>query len=79
MGGIIAETAKGGDVNRFTLAYRSPGHNSAYYDEETGRYFLVFHTRFANSGESFQVRVHQMYMNAEGWPVVSPLRYGSRE
>ncbi|MBQ2929058.1 MAG: glycoside hydrolase family 43 protein [Clostridia bacterium] len=64
-----------GDKNRFTLAYRSPGHNSAYYDEETGRYFIVFHTRFANSGESFQVRVHQMYMNAEGWPVVSPLRY----
>ena len=46
-----------------------------YYDEETGRYFIVFHTRFANSGESFQVRVHQMYMNEAGWPVVSPLRY----
>ncbi len=67
--------AADGDKNRFTLAYRSPGHNSCYYDEETGRYFIVFHTRFANSGESFQVRVHQMYMNEEGWPVVSPLRY----
>ena len=63
------------DKNKITLAYRSPGHNSAYYDEETGRYFLVFHTRFANAGESFQVRVHQMYMNEDGWPVVSPLRY----
>ena len=63
------------DKNRFTQAFRSPGHNSAYYDEETGRYFIVFHTRFANSGESFTVRVHQMYMNAEGWPVVSPMRY----
>lgn len=68
-----------GDRNRITVAYRSPGHNSAYYDEETGRYFLVFHTRFANSGESFQVRVHQMYMNAEGWPVVSPLRYAGEK
>ena len=67
--------ARDSDKNKITVAYRSPGHNSAYYDEETGRYFLVFHTRFANSGESFQVRVHQMYMNAEGWPVVSPLRY----
>ncbi len=64
-----------GDKNKITQAYRSPGHNSAYYDEETGRYFLVFHTRFANMGESFQVRVHQMYFNQEGWPVVSPLRY----
>ncbi len=63
------------DKNRITQAFRSPGHNSAYYDEETGRYFLVFHTRFANTGEAYQVRVHQMYMNEAGWPVVSPLRY----
>lgn len=75
MGGYVFQV-EDGDKNRFTpIAYRSPGHNSCYYDEETGRYFIVFHTRFANSGESFQVRVHQMYMNAEGWPVVSPLRY----
>ncbi len=63
------------DKNKITVAHRSPGHNSAYYDEETGRYFLIFHTRFANMGEAFQVRVHQMYMNEAGWPVVSPLRY----
>ncbi len=74
MGGYEFLAAEG-DKNMITLAYRSPGHNSAYYDEETGRYFIVFHTRFANSGESFQVRVHQMYMNEAGWPVVSPLRY----
>ncbi len=74
MGGYEFLAAEG-DKNRITMAYRSPGHNSAYYDEETGRYFIVFHTRFANTGESFQVRVHQMYMNADGWPVVSPLRY----
>jgi len=74
MGGYEFMAAEG-DKNKITLAYRSPGHNSCYYDEETGRYFIVFHTRFANSGESFQVRVHQMYMNEAGWPVVSPLRY----
>ena len=74
MGGYEFLAAEG-DKNKITLAYRSPGHNSAYYEEETGRYFIIFHTRFANTGESFQVRVHQMYMNAEGWPVVSPLRY----
>lgn len=64
------------DTNRTSIAYRSPGHNSAYYDAETGRYFIIFHTRFANSGETFSVRVHQMYMNEDGWPVVSPVRYG---
>lgn len=63
------------DKNKITMAYRSPGHNSAIYDAQTGRYFIVFHTRFANSGEAHSIRVHQMYMNEEGWPVVSPLRY----
>lgn len=63
------------DTNRARLAYRSPGHNSAYYEEETGRYFLIFHTRFAGRGEQFRVRVHQMMMNEDGWPVVLPQRY----
>lgn len=63
------------DSNQHAIGYRSPGHNSAYYDAETGRYFLIFHTRFANSGETHSVRVHQFYMNDAGWPVVSPLRY----
>lgn len=61
--------------NKRVTGYRSPGHNSAYYDEETGRHFLIFHTRYANSGEAHNVRVHTFYMNEEGWPVVSPLRY----
>ena len=74
MGGYCFEQL-GSDTNQFRLAYRSPGHNSAYYDAETGRYFLVFHTRFASGGESFQVRVHQMMMNEDGWPVVLPQRY----
>lgn len=55
--------------------YVSPGHNSAYYDEESGRYFLIFHTRFPGRGEFHQVRVHEMFMNDAGWPVVAPLRY----
>ena len=74
MGGYCFENLSS-DTNQFRLAYRSPGHNSAYYEEETGRYFLIFHTRFAGSGESFKVRVHQMFMNEEGWPVVLPQRY----
>lgn len=63
------------DVSQKKTGYRAPGHNSAYYDEETGRYFLIFHTRFASTGERHSVRVHQFYMNDAGWPVVSPLRY----
>lgn len=56
-------------------AYRSPGHNSAYYDEEIGRYFLIFHTRFASLGEEYRVRTHQFWFNLDGWPVVAPFRY----
>ncbi len=64
-----------GEWGQFRAGYVSPGHNSAFYDEETGRYFLVFHTRFEGKGETHNVRVHQMYLNDDGWFVVSPHRY----
>ena len=70
MGGYAFQQAKEG--GRKPRAYRSPGHNSAYYDAESGRYFLVFHTRFAGAGESHQVRVHQMFFDGAGWPLVLP-------
>jgi arabinan endo-1,5-alpha-L-arabinosidase len=57
------------------LGYVSPGHNSAYYDEETGNHYLIFHTRFPGRGEEHEIRVHEMYMNEDGWPVVAPYRY----
>ncbi|MDM5303837.1 glycoside hydrolase family 43 protein [Bacillus subtilis] len=62
------ETEKG-------TGYVSPGHNSAYYDEKTGRSYLLFHTRFPGRGEEHEVRVHQMFMNKDGWPVAAPYRY----
>ena len=74
MGGYCFENLDSDNASG-RLAYRSPGHNSAWYDVETGRYFLIFHTRFADRGENHRVRVHQMMMNAEGWPVVLPQRY----
>jgi arabinan endo-1,5-alpha-L-arabinosidase len=57
------------------LGYVSPGHNSAYYDAALGKYFLVFHTRFPGMGEVHEVRVHEMFVNADGWLVVAPFRY----
>lgn len=64
-----------GEETKIRTGYVSPGHNSVYYDEETGQYYLIFHTRFEAKGEAHEVRVHQMYMNEDGWPVVSPYRY----
>lgn len=64
-----------GEVEGQRTGYVSPGHNSTYYEEETGRYFLIFHTRFENRGEVHQVRVHQMFLNEDGWFVAAPYRY----
>ncbi|HCE11422.1 MAG TPA: endo-alpha-(1-_5)-L-arabinanase, partial [Enterococcus sp.] len=55
--------------------YISPGHNSTYFDEETGQYYMIFHTRFPDNGEYHSVRVHQMFFTETGWPVIAPLRY----
>ncbi len=55
--------------------YLSMGHNSCFYDEESGKYFIVYHQRFENRGEEFEVRVHQMFFNEDGWPVIAPYRY----
>ncbi|MDL2206801.1 glycoside hydrolase family 43 protein [Eubacteriales bacterium OttesenSCG-928-N13] len=57
-------------------AYKSPGHNSALYDPDTGRYFLIMHTRFSQMGDDHRVRVHPFWFDDAGWPLVSPLRYG---
>ncbi len=59
--------------------YVSPGHNSTYYEEETDEYFIYFHTRFPDRGEEHELRVHQMFFNEDGWPVVAPHRYGGEE
>lgn len=59
--------------------YVSPGHNSVYRDPADGRWFLVFHTRFPGRGEAHQVRVHEMFINDDGWPVVAPHRYAGQK
>jgi len=59
------------------LGYVSAGHNSAFYDAATKQHFLIFHTRFPNTGEMHEVRVHEMFINEDGWPVVAPFRYAA--
>ncbi len=75
---------------KFTASdgYRSPGHCSAFVDTDGSRY-LIYHTRFASSGEFFEARVHQQFLNSEGWPVtavfenrgdkISPEGYGKKQ
>ncbi|MCI5711185.1 MAG: glycoside hydrolase family 43 protein [Prevotella sp.] len=50
------------------------GHNSAFTDKE-GRSFVVYHTRFNDGGEGHEVRVHQLFLNDEGWLVSAPYEF----
>lgn len=64
-----------GEADFPVYGYVSSGHNSVFYDEEQGKLFNFFHTRFPMRGETHEVRVHQMFMNEDAWPVVAPHRY----
>ena len=55
-------------------AYMACGHNSVFRDDD-GQWYLLYHARFDDGSEYHEVRVHQMYFNADGWPVVTPFEY----
>jgi len=75
MGGHLFGRELGDSGSGVGTGYVSPGHTSWYQDPATGRMFMVFHARFPGTGDLHEVRVHQMWMNEDGWPVVSPMRY----
>ena len=50
------------------------GHNSAFTDKQ-GRSFVVYHSRFTNKGEGHEVRVHQLFLNDEGWIMAAPFEF----
>lgn len=77
MGNFLFERKLGEVGTGIGTGYVSPGHNSAYYDAASGKYFLIFHSRFPERGEAHEIRVHQMFMNADAWPVVAPYRYAN--
>jgi arabinan endo-1,5-alpha-L-arabinosidase len=73
MGGFQFNSAVGDPET--PRGYLSPGHNSAYFDEKTRRHLLIMHTRFPDRGEEHSIRVHEMYVNKDGWLVASPHRF----
>lgn len=50
------------------------GHNSAIVDHK-GRALIVYHTRFNNGTEGHEVRVHQLFVNQDGWLVAAPYEF----
>ena len=75
MGSHVFTRESGSPGNGSGVGYVSPGHNSWYQDPKTGKMFLIFHSRFPDTGEMHQMRVQQMWFNKDGWPVLSPMRY----
>ena len=59
-------------------AYMACGHNSVLKNDD-GKWYLIYHTRFDDGAEYHEVRVHSMYFNSKGWPVVSPYEYAGDE
>lgn len=57
------------------IQYVSPGHNSVYIDDETGERFVVFHTRFSQQIDGFELRTHQLIMTEDNWLIATPYRY----
>ena len=76
-GSVIMRNHKFADSG---IAFLSPGHNSVFRCEDTGRYFIIFHVRFSGLGfHDHQVRVHEIYLNEDVWFVASPHRYSNRQ
>ncbi|OUM65285.1 glycoside hydrolase family 43 protein [Piromyces sp. E2] len=55
-------------------AYMAPGHNSVIRDSDN-KVYLVYHTRFNDGQEYHEPRVHQMFLNQDGWLVAAPYAY----
>lgn len=57
-----------------TVGELAQGHNSALLDTD-GRAYLVYHTRFDDGAEGFQNRIHQLFVNEDGWLVCAPFEF----
>ena len=61
-----------------TVGETAQGHNSVIAAPD-GRTYLVYHTKFNDGTIGHQVRVHQLLMNKDGWPVVAPFEYNGEQ
>lgn len=59
------------------MAYTAMGGNSALVDDD-GKIFLCYHNKFEDgSGDpgTHMVKIHQMFVNEDGWLVTAPFEY----
>ncbi len=53
---------------------KAQGHNSVLMDDD-GKLFVIYHNKFDDNYGGHEVRVHQLIMNEDGWPVATPYEY----
>ena len=53
--------------------YMAPGGQSTFTDKD-GKRYVVYHQRFDNGSESHEPRIHQMFLNEDGWFVAAPFQ-----
>lgn len=58
------------------MAELAQGHNSALQDED-GRAFVVYHTKFNNGTAWHELRVHQLFVNQNGWITAAPMEFNT--
>ena len=59
-------------------AFTSMGGNSALYDEDLNKCFLVYHNKFSDNSPNpgtHMVKTHQMFFTKDGWPLYTPFEY----
>jgi arabinan endo-1,5-alpha-L-arabinosidase len=61
-----------------TVGECAQGHNSVIAAKD-GRTYLVYHTKFNDGTYGHLVRVHQLFLNENGWLVAAPFEYNGEE
>jgi len=64
--------------NTMDVAEIAQGHNSALQDDD-GNSYVIYHTKLANDTAEHQLRVHQLYLNEDGWIVAAPYEYAGEK
>lgn len=57
---------------------KAQGHNSVLMDDD-GKLFIIYHNKFDDVYGFHEVRVHQLIMNEDDWPVAAPYEYVPEE
>ncbi len=62
----------------FAQGQVAQGHNSAFVDDD-GRAYIVYHSRTTDGSEGHTVKIHQLFLNREGWLVAAPYYFADEK